>query len=54
MHVVNDDFDDASPENIAALRAKADDLVHQERDRIERLASLLREPKWTPTGKLIA
>jgi uncharacterized protein len=54
LHAVNDDFDDASPENIEALRTKADDLVDEERDRILRLALALQEPKWKPTGKLIA
>jgi hypothetical protein len=44
----------ASPENIEALRAKADDLVEEERYRIQRLASVLKEPKWKPTSKLIA
>ena len=54
LHAVNDDFDDASPENIEAVRAKADDLVAQARDRIQRLAALLKEPKWKPTGELVA
>jgi len=44
-HAVNDDFDDASQENTAALLAKAADLVEGERERIEALARLLREPR---------
>jgi hypothetical protein len=54
LHAVNDDLDDASPENIEAIRAKADDLVHKERDRIDELAKALQESKWKPTGKFIA
>jgi hypothetical protein len=43
-HAVNDDFDDASNENIAALLAKAADLVEAQGERIEAVARLLRQP----------
>jgi uncharacterized protein len=47
-HAVNDDLDDASPGNIGALLAKADDLVVREQDRLTTLSALLREPLWQP------
>jgi hypothetical protein len=47
-HAVNDDFDDASPENITALFEKADDLISAEASRIAKVAELLKAPKWHP------
>lgn len=45
FHAANDDFDDASADNIRALLAKADDLIGTERTRIDAVAQLLRQPK---------
>ena len=53
LHAVNDDFDDASRENIQALLAKADDLVDRERGRIEPVASILRGPKWKAADRVL-
>lgn len=44
-HAVNDDLDDASAGNVAALLAKADDLIGRERERIRMLAQVLRAPR---------
>ena len=44
-HAVNDDFDDASAENIAALLAKANDLIEAQGERIATVAQLLRTPR---------
>jgi hypothetical protein len=46
-HAVNDDFDDASPGNIAALLAKAADLVEAQQAQIQAVAQLLREPRMS-------
>jgi patatin-like phospholipase/acyl hydrolase len=52
-HAVNDDFDDASPGNIAAILAKAEDLIAREEGRIAALSELLREPK-EPAAPLLS
>jgi uncharacterized protein len=44
-HAASDDLDNASPENIRALLAKADDLIRNERAKIDELAHLLRSPR---------
>jgi patatin-like phospholipase/acyl hydrolase len=40
-HAVNDDFDDASPENIKALKAKAQDLIKEQGAAIKKAAAAL-------------
>ena len=55
-HAVNDDFDDASTGNIAALLAKASDLIELERPRIDELTRLLGTPRddiALPTGPMV-
>jgi hypothetical protein len=52
-HAVNDDLDDASPANIAAILAKAEDLIDREASRIAALAERLREPK-DPVAPLVS
>jgi uncharacterized protein len=45
--VVNSAIDDASPENIKALVNKAKQLIEDERDRIDKVAKVLAQPKAT-------
>jgi patatin-like phospholipase/acyl hydrolase len=49
-HAANDDLDDASPGNIRALLAKADDLIATERERLAIVNRILSEPLWRPDG----
>jgi hypothetical protein len=53
-HAVNDDFDDASPDNIAALLAKAEDLLEAECPRIDAVAQVLRLRKPLGEGVPVA
>ena len=47
---MNDDFDDASPRNIEALLAKANDLVSTQGEHIKAVAQLLEEPRSPVAG----
>jgi hypothetical protein len=47
-NAVNEDFDDASPDNIARIERKADALIRGMAGKLQTVIDELRTPKWNP------
>jgi Patatin-like phospholipase len=47
-NAVNEDFDDASPDNIARIERKANALVNGMADKLRTVIDELKKPKWVP------
>jgi hypothetical protein len=45
---VNEDFDDASPDNIARIERKANALAVGMADKLQTVIDELKKPKWVP------
>jgi hypothetical protein len=45
---VNEDFDDASPDNMARIERKADALAHGAAGKLQTVIDALKQPKWNP------
>lgn len=48
QNAVNEDFDDASPDNIARIERKADALANEMADKLQAVIDQLKKPKWVP------
>jgi hypothetical protein len=49
-NAVNEDFDDASPDNIARIERKADALADGMADKLQTVIAELKKPKWVPAA----
>ena len=47
-NAVNEDFDDASPDNIARIERKADALINGMAGKLQTVIDALKKPKWVP------
>ncbi|HUC64609.1 MAG TPA: patatin-like phospholipase family protein [Stellaceae bacterium] len=49
---VNEDFDCATPDNIARIERLAQRLIERSQEKLDRVCATLTEPKWTPPPAL--
>jgi len=49
---VNEDFDSATPDNIARIERLAQRLIERSQEKLDRVCATLTEPKWTPPPAL--
>jgi uncharacterized protein len=49
-YTVNEDFDCATPDNIARLEVLADRLIETQRGKLDYVVGLLKTPKWEPVA----
>ena len=49
-NAVNEDFDDASPDNIRRIEAKAETLAQAMQGKLQQVIAELQQQKWDPAG----